>query len=239
MKKSTRRIAIVLLVIVLTAGIAVTVYANDYYRAVAVDAYLSSTESVTVTEIAEGTFFDGAGEDKALLFYPGGKVEETAYAPLLQSLAAQGIDCFLLKMPMKLAVFGMNKADSIIEQYPYSEYYLAGHSLGGAMAANYAAKNGGRLSGLFLLAAYPTEDMTDAAFPVVFLYGDRDGVVNREKLSDGFALAPANSERIEIKGGNHAYFGSYGSQKGDGTADITPEEQWQLTVDAILRTVNS
>ncbi len=43
---------------------------------------------------------------------------------------------------------------------------------------------------------------------------------------------------VEIKGGNHAQFGSYGEQYGDGTAAIPAEEQRKITVDAILQTVN-
>ena len=37
-----------------------------------------------------------------------------------------------------------------------------------------------------------------------------------------------------ITGGNHAWFGSYGEQKGDGTAAISHEEQWLETVNYIL-----
>ena len=54
-----------------------------------------------------------------LTFYPGGKVEETAYAPMLHYLAEQGMDVFLVKMPFRLAVFGMNKADHVMKQHDY------------------------------------------------------------------------------------------------------------------------
>lgn len=56
--------------------------------------YLKSTENVNVTETNTAWFFDGAGKEKALIFYPGGKVEETAYAPVLHKLAEKGVDCF-------------------------------------------------------------------------------------------------------------------------------------------------
>ena len=234
MKKRTKIILVVLVGLIALLGIATAVYANTYYRAVDVEKYISSTDSVTVAPIDEGYFFDGPGEDKALIFYPGAKVEETAYAPLMQSLAAQGVDCFLIKMPMKLAFFGMNKADTIRAEYSYKNYYLAGHSLGGAMAANYAAGHPKEYSGLFLLAAYPSKDLSDIQFPTVFLYGEHDGVLNREKLEQGFALVPQDYQKVEIAGGNHAGFGSYGLQKGDGTATISPQEQWEITVNTII-----
>ena len=137
-------------------------------------------------------------------------------------------------MPIKLAILGANKADDIRTKYDYENYYLAGHSLGGAMAANYATEHLNDYSGLFLLAAYPTKDLTTAQFPVVFIYGDNDKVLNREKLEVGFTLVPSDYKKVEIAGGNHAQFGAYGAQDGDDTATITPEEQWKITVDTIL-----
>ncbi len=37
---------------------------------------------------------------------------------------------------------------------------------------------------------------------------------------------PAQYQESVIEGGNHAGFGSYGAQSGDGTASISAEEQW-------------
>lgn len=234
MKKQTKIIVAVLVVVIAVLGIATGRYANDYYRAVDIDEYITDSDSVTVSEIKEGYFFDGPGEDKALIFYPGAKVEETAYAPIMKSLAEHGVDCFLIKMPMKLAFFGMNKADNILTEYKYDNYYLAGHSLGGAMAANYASEHPDDYAGLFLLAAYPTKDLTATRFPIVLLYGDNDKVINREKLEAGFTFLPSDCKKVEIRGGNHAQFGSYGEQDGDGAATITPEEQWEITVNTIV-----
>lgn len=234
MKKRTRIIVAILVAVIAVLGIATGIYANDYYHAVDIDGYIKSSDTVTVSQIDEGYFFDGPGEDRALIFYPGAKVEETSYAPIMKSIAEQGVDCFLIKMPMKLAILGANKAENIRAKYKYDNYYLAGHSLGGAMAANYASEHLNNYSGLFLLAAYPTKDLTAAQFPVIYIYGDNDKVLNREKLEIGFTLVPADYKKVEIAGGNHAQFGSYGAQDGDGKATITPEKQWQITVNTIL-----
>lgn len=239
MKKRTKIILAVLAALLLSVMVAIAIYANDYYRAVEVNASLESSESVRIKNIGEGYFFDGPGQENALIFYPGGKVEETAYAPLLRQLAEQGVDCFLSRMPMKLAIFGMNEADKILKNYHYTHYYLAGHSLGGAMAANYAAEHTDEYAGLFLLAAYPSKDLREARFPVVFIYGENDGVLNREKLKASFSLVPEDYRVVKIPGGNHARFGSYGIQSGDGTATISAAEQQRQTANEILKTVKS
>lgn len=37
--------------------------------------------------------------ETGLIFYPGAKVEETAYAPVMDGLAQQGIFCVTVKLP--------------------------------------------------------------------------------------------------------------------------------------------
>lgn len=106
------------------------------------------------------------------------------------------------------------------------------------MAANYTAKHLQQVDALVLLAAYPTKSLTEAQFPVLSLYGSEDGVLKREKLEKARSLMPAKYEEHCIAGGNHAWFGSYGEQKGDGKAQITPGEQWEETVEAILEMRN-
>lgn len=210
-------------------------YVNDYYHTDEnVQEYLQKKDSVLVTEISDGLYLDGSGNDTALIFYPGAKVEYTAYLPLLNDLAERGIDCFLIKMPCNLAIFGQNKAKKIMDSYEYDHWYLSGHSLGGAMAASYASRHLESLNGLVLLAAYPTKSLKSDSFSVLSLYGSEDGVLNMEKVEEGNSYMPADYTEICIEGGNHAQFGNYGEQKGDHAADISREEQQAQTVEAIL-----
>lgn len=211
-------------------------YVNDFYHSeVSPAQYQDGTVHVEVRK--QEIVLDGEGEDTALIFYPGAKVEYTAYLPLLYELAEQGIDCFLVKMPCNLAFLGMSRADEIIKNSSYAHYYLAGHSLGGAMAAAYAAEHTDVLEGLILLAAYPTKALDVDGFSVLSVYGSEDGVLKREKLEEGRALMPDSYTELCIKGGNHAQFGDYGVQDGDHTAVITKEEQWKQTVKAVMELV--
>ena len=186
----------------------------------------------------DGIFFDGPGEDEAMIFYPGASIEPAAYSSIMIMLAERGIDGFIIKMPANMAVAGQNKADDIYKNYPsYKKYYLSGHSMGGAMIANYAAKTSNRADGLFMMAAYPTEDLTAAGYPILFIYGSEDNVVNRNNLATGLTLTPASAVDYEIPGGNHAYFGNYGEQDGDGKATIPPITQQKITVREILKLI--
>lgn len=236
MKKLKFIVPLVILALIIVAG---AWYVNDYYHSdVDIEAYADSGGPVEVREIDGGLFLDGEGDSEAVIFYPGAKVEYTAYLPLFYDLAEQGVDCFLVKMPFNLAFLGINKADDIMSAYDYEHWYLSGHSLGGAMAASYASGHLDALDGLILLAAYPTKDLKAKDFGVLSVYGSEDGVVNRDKLAEGRQWMPDDFTELCIEGGNHAWFGDYGEQKGDGKATISRKEQQDQTVTAILKLMN-
>lgn len=220
------------LVVVLGLLVAFKVYTQDYYT------MLPGTEDtlyVNVNLHTEGnlTIIGDPSAETGLIFYPGGKVEARAYAPLLDRIAQGGYCCVLVEMPFHLAILNADAAEEAMAAVPdVQQWYLAGHSLGGATAAMYAADNPDKIAGLALLGAYSTKPLP-AELPVLLMYGSEDGVMNRENYETNRENVPNATEQV-IEGGNHAGFGSYGAQEGDGTAAITPEEQWDQTAQAIL-----
>lgn len=239
-KKKLRIAAIIIAVFVVLTG-SVFIYLGIYYKAENVDLYMTSNDSVNVTRTDYGYFFDGSGTDNAIIFYPGAKVDEKAYAPVLSKLASEGIDCFLVSMPFHMAIFDVDKAQEIVSQYDYNKWYIAGHSMGGAMAAQLVSqlKDIQNFAGLIFFAAYTAKDISDTHIPVLSLYGDNDGVLNMDKVEKGRKLVDSDKySEVVIKGGNHAGFASYGRQKGDNEATITKEEQWNQTVSAVKEFIN-
>ncbi len=233
-KKLWLKILIVFLVVLLAGLGGFLIYVQDYYRPLpqALTA-LQSSDRVSVEEQADLIVFEGKeASDLGLAFYPGGKVDFRAYAPLMHRLAEEGLTCVLLKVPFQLAVFDIGAANRAKEARPeISNWLVSGHSLGGAMAASFAADNSTSLKGIVLLAAYPTKE-TD--LPALVLYGSKDLVVNREKLLASESLLLQDRTFFEIEGGNHAYFGDYGEQGGDGQATISRQEQQEITVEKII-----
>lgn len=227
-KKILKRVFLTMAAIILLLAGAFFLYTMQYYKADETALKIYQTDSASIAVKKEYTcFYPEPDKDlkKAFLFYPGGKVEETAYAPLLEKLSKEGLTCILLKMPFHLAVFDINAADKVFADFPdIKSFYIGGHSLGGAMASSYAVKHQDKVKGLILLAAYPVKK---TELPSIILYGSEDGVLNRKKLEGLSGIH-------EIAGGNHAWFGDYGIQKGDGKAAITREAQQEETVKVIM-----
>lgn len=233
-----RKLIAALLILIGAAALCiggVALYASDYYPADETAlAALASTDVVAVQETADGLVFLPAEPVAGFIFYPGGLVDHAAYAPLMRALAEEGVLCVLVDMPLRLAVLDMNAADGIPEKYPQvTRWTIGGHSLGGAMAASYAAAHPEDFSALALLAAYSTKTLPDT-LSVVSLYGTADKVLNWEEYEASRVNLPTTAQEIAISGGNHAQFGSYGAQEGDGEATISAQVQRNAAVDALL-----
>ncbi len=233
-KKQKKRIialAIMSGVLILITG-AVAMYLNDGYRATeqAMEALVSS-DTVTVEELDGAIVFMPIEPVEGMIFYPGGKVAHDAYAPLMRAYAEAGMACILVEMPFDLAVFDMDAAEEYRYLYPeITNWYLGGHSLGGAMAASYLEKHLEEYEGLVLCAAYSMVDYSTSDLKVISMYGSNDNVLNAEKYETYRVNLPKDLSEFVIEGGNHAFFGTYGIQDGDGTATITNANQIETTV---------
>ena len=222
--------------IILALVIACAIYLGDYYRADMEKIENFTEQSVIEIQTDENGYliFEPEQIENGLIFYPGGKVEHTAYIPLMEALASEGTLCILVKMPFRLAVFDSNAADGLQENYPEVEsWYLGGHSLGGSMAASYLSKHAESFDGLILLGSYSTADLSDLDVKVLSIYGSEDWVLNNENYDKNKENLPDDFKEVIIDGGCHAYFGMYGAQDGDGVPAITNEEQILRTVEAI------
>ena len=172
-----------------------------------------------------------------LILYPGGRVDPRAYAPAAHALAREGYLVVIVPMPLNLAVLSPDRAADVMAAFPWvGRWALGGHSLGGAMAARFAYQNPEATHGLVLWAAYPasTDDMSGRTIAVTSIYGTRDGLATEDKIAASRPLLPGNTHWVAIEGGNHAQFGWYGPQSGDGTATISREEQQRQIVGATL-----
>ncbi len=238
MKKKIIFSIIIVLILSFVGG--TVYYINDYYRAEDSAVVLFASSKTDISEENGVYTFNSENAKTGVIFYPGGKVEATAYAPLMYALAEDGILSILVTMPGNLAVLDMNAAEGLCEQYPDIEsWYMAGHSLGGSIAASYIAENSKDFDGIILLASYSTADLSNSGLDVLSIYGSNDGVLNMEKYEEYKINLPDDFSEFVIDGGCHAYFGAYGEQDGDKKATITREEQIEITVNGIKQFINN
>lgn len=185
--KLWKKILIILAAVLIAGGIACAVYINDYYHAdsAALETIENPVQGISVFETENSSIvFEPENPRAGMIFYPGGKVQYEAYAPLMEACAQRGILCVLVHMPGNLA-------------------------------------------------AYSVKDLSETDLAVLSVYGSEDGVLKMDSYEKYRGNLPDDFTESVIPGGCHAYFGSYGPQDGDGSPEISNEDQIRLTADAI------
>lgn len=194
----------------------------------------ASLAAAVADERVEGTEQDGTwtlrpadgAATTGIVFYPGARVEPSAYVPNWVPIVAEsGVEVVIPRMPLNLAVFDRSRAEDVIDvTHGIDRWLVGGHSLGGAMATSWLGDTDDeRLVGAILWASFPTggaglDERTDLA--VLSVGGTRDGLSTPEDLRERRALLPPDAELVFVEGMNHAQFGRYGAQRGDGTPTI-------------------
>jgi hypothetical protein len=233
-------IGFVTLIIIGVLGMLIWVKTGTYpARRVALSA-LDSTDKVTIAQDRFITFTPVDETEIGLIFYSGGLVEPTAYAPILHKIAEKGVLVVITPMPLNLAILSTNAANSVIDAYPHiSTWILAGHSLGGASATIYVENNPTRVDALALWDSYPANsaDLSDNIMPVISIFGTTNNIPNTENFNDKKHLLPATTTFIGIEGANHAQFGDYGPQKGDVVASLSLVEQHEQVAEIMMEFV--
>jgi dienelactone hydrolase len=244
MKRWTSRILAALGIAIALAVIGFVVWGSTPQAATGEAlAALTSDSTVRVKVGPWITFTPESGSPHVgFILYPGGHVDPRAYAPLARRIASEGYQVVIVPMPLALAVFAPDRALDVIAAHPtITSWAIGGHSLGGAMAARFAHAHPEAVEGLVLWAAYPasTDDLSTTDLSVTSIYGTRDGLATGDKIDASRPLLPIDTLWVPIEGGNHAQFGDYGAQSGDGTATISAADQQSQAAEATVRALEA
>ena len=185
-------------------------------------------QSATRVELRPTGHLDPTG----VVFYPGAKVDARAYAAILRPLAEAGHLVVIVKLPFGIAFTDVNAATSVIDaEDGVARWAVAGHSLGGTVAARYAAGHHDRVAGLVLWASYPAGSLAPHGdLTVLSVSGTNDGLTTPADVLASKPDLPRDTTFVAVRGAVHADFGDYGTQKGDGTPTIPREDaQRQIT----------
>lgn len=161
-------------------------------------------DTVKVNEQEHWLSFEPAKRSgSGVILYPGALVKPESYAPLARRLAEKGHHVIIVKMPLNLALISPDLANEVLKAYPKEVFVIGGHSLGGVMAARYAAAHPDQVKGVFFLASYPDNkgNLKDKNLPVISLLGSDDGVIQMKNVQSGRTYLPANTLYFTVEGG--------------------------------------
>ncbi|KAL3918909.1 MAG: hypothetical protein SGILL_004021 [Bacillariaceae sp.] len=200
-------------------------------------------------------FYGGALVDPraySVLAEPLAEMGLTTLIPVFENDVALGFPC------------GTGRIQLAQEAHPeIDQWILVGHSLGGVGASSDAwvqlemeedgsdSSSSSVIAGLVLLAADVQSDVCGAmemidfsltGVPMGAVTATEDLIINFTRWEENTVFLSNQTIFESIEGGNHGQFGSYNDTlrtpilgQVDGEATISPQEQWDATIDVILQ----
>jgi hypothetical protein len=221
-----RSVLLAVLAVVVLLAVAFLFYANLVMRGEREQALLVwENDDIAITSTDQSIVMEpvAGATGQGLLFIPGAKVDPYAYMYKLSGLVESGVTVVITKPTLNLAFFDTRTLDDFAVDAPdVDEWYVGGHSLGGVKACMLA--DSPEVAGLVLFGSYCANDLSDSDLAVLSVSGSNDGLSTPEKIDANRSNLPTSTDFVEIEGGNHARFGDYGDQAGDGEATISTEE---------------
>ncbi|TFB92743.1 alpha/beta hydrolase [Cryobacterium sp. HLT2-28] len=180
---------------------------------------VSVTDTANAVVIAPKTGASGVG----LVFVPGARVDPYAYLyKLAGTVEETGLTVVITKPVLNLAILDLRPLDTFTTVAPgVTTWLVGGHSLGGVRACLYADQP--QVAGLVLFGSYCAAPLARDDLPVLSLTGSADALSTPAKIADTAGLLPATARFVEIPGANHARFGDYGVEVGDGIATASTD----------------
>jgi hypothetical protein len=243
-RRTVRRIGFIALAAFVAAIIGFVVWAELPMRAD--PAALSLVEAQTGFSVEDdGTtvvMTPDAPTGVGLVFISGARVDAPAYEYKLSGLAQAGVTVVIVRPVLNFAIFDQRPLTDFEAAAPgVDHWYVGGHSLGGVKACMYAADGAadGTVEGLVFFGSYCANDISATGLPVLSLAGENDALSTPQKIEDAAPLLPATAEFVTIPGSNHAQFGNYGDQPGDGTSTATDADVRGTITDAVAAFVSA
>ena len=222
---------VVLVVVVVLAVVALLFYANMVMRgerSAAIDAWENPAVSITSTDDSIIMTPTGTASRQGLVFIPGAKVDPYAYMYKLSGIVEEtGLIVVITKPTLNLAFFDQRPLSAFIDGVAgVDDWFVGGHSLGGVRACQLAdTPDAPKVSGLVLFGSYCATDLSGTTLEVLSIGGQNDGLSTPSKIAAASDNLPADTTFVEIEGLNHAGFGDYGTQSGDGVTTLTSAQQ--------------
>lgn len=227
------RVALWVLAAIVLAGVIGAVWLHQVMagdRDRALDAWQNDAIEITDTETGIVMEPTSGATSAGLVFVPGAKVDPYAYLYKLSGIVENGTTVVITKPTLNLAFADLRPLDAFTASAPgIDEWFVGGHSLGGVKACQYASDTS--VAGLVLFGSYCATDLSGTDLPVLSFVAQNDGLSTPQKIEDAAGLLPADTVTVVLPGANHADFGDYGVQPGDGESDVDDADVRQVITD--------
>jgi pimeloyl-ACP methyl ester carboxylesterase len=180
-----------------------------------------------VEEARDGSlsFLPDTPNGRGLLIMHGAVIKPMSYAKTAAFFARQGYTVYLPFGPGRMSIVAIDTAAARIPEFGLDDWYLIGHSMGGMASLSVARLLPDSFRAGALWATAMPEDFSDLSMPLLYLWGDKDGLLGPERFENARGRLPETTEYVTMNGANHRDFAMYSHQFFDDTGELGWETQ--------------
>jgi pimeloyl-ACP methyl ester carboxylesterase len=184
----------------------------------------------TSSEEKDGSlvFVPAASNGYGILIMHGALILPRSYAKSAAYFAARGYTVYLPSGPGRLSIAAVDTAANRLDEFGVKGWFFIGHSMGGTSSLEVITKHDVDAKGIALWATAMPGDYSDVDAPILFIWGDSDGLLPRERFELAKANLPQSVTYVTLEGANHKNFAMYSHQFFDAEATI----DWMAQIDS-------
>jgi pimeloyl-ACP methyl ester carboxylesterase len=171
-------------------------------------------DGFAVTEADDGSlvFRPDVSNGHGLLIMHGALIKPKSYAKSAAFFARRGYTVLLPNGMARLSIIAVDDAAARMKDFKVRDWFVIGHSMGGMAGLTLIARHRPNVTAVALWAASQPSDFSALSIPILFLWGDTDGLLPPERFASAKANLPATVEYVTVQGGNHQDFAMYSHQ---------------------------
>jgi pimeloyl-ACP methyl ester carboxylesterase len=182
-----------------------------------------------VTSSDDGGFIFTPEESNGhgLLIMHGALIKPKSYVKTAAFFAQRGYTVFIPNGLARLSINAVDGAAERMKAFDVQDWFFIGHSMGGFSTLTLISRHQPKVRAVALWAASQPSDFSGLTMPILFLWGDNDGLLPAGRFAEGKANLPATVEYVTVPGGNHQDFAMYSHQYFDNEGRLG----WRAQID--------
>lgn len=160
-----------------------------------------------------------------LLIMHGALIKPLAYAKTAAYFAQLGYTVYVPSGMARLSITAVDEAAERMGGFRVRDWVMIGHSMGGFSGLTLLTRHAPAVKAVALWACAMPADFSTLTVPMLYLHGDRDGLLPPQRLADAQSKLPATVRYLLVPGGNHRGFAMYSHQFFDDDAAISWQDQ--------------
>jgi len=225
--KIIKRIALVIVALLVVGAILLALWYRIDGQPLPETAQYLAGEGFTAVDENDGSFVftPDAANGHGLVIMHGALIKPQSYAQTAAYFAQLGYTVFVPNGPGRLPINAVDSAAARLASFDVDDWFFIGHSMGGYSSLEFISRHQPNVRALALWAAGVPADFSSLDVPMLYIWGDNDGLRPPGDFAEGQSNLPESVRYITLEGANHKNFAMYSHQFFDNDAILDPQQQ--------------